>query len=64
MEDRDTAQGTTAPFGVVAIESGIHGVEEWADEGNLHGRTHDRTLSDDVGNCTRAAVSNAAPETQ
>lgn len=59
VEDRNTAQGAAAPLGMITVESRIHGVEKWADEGKLHGRSLNRTFPDDVGNCLRALVSNA-----
>jgi hypothetical protein len=59
VEDRNTAQGTAAPLGMITVEPRIHGVEEWADEGKLHGRSLNRALPDDVGNCLGALVSNA-----
>jgi len=53
VKDRNTAQRTTAPFGMVAVESGVHGIEEGANEGKLHGRALDRTFPDDVCNCAK-----------
>jgi hypothetical protein len=63
VEDRNAAERTAAPLGMIAVESRVHGVEEGADEGNLHGRSDDRALSDDIGNYTKAAVSDVTPDT-
>lgn len=64
VEDGNAAERTAAPFGMVTVESGVHGIEEWADEGNLHGGTDDRTLPDDIGNYTEAVVSVVTPNTR
>jgi hypothetical protein len=50
VEDRNTAERTAAPFGMVTVKSRVHGIEEWADEGNLHGGTDNRALPDNIGN--------------
>lgn len=59
MEDRNTAQGTAAPLGMITVKSRIHGVKKWADEGKLHGRALNRTFPNDIGNYLGVLVSNA-----
>jgi hypothetical protein len=61
VEDRNTAERTAAPFGMVTVKSRVHGIEEWADEGNLHGGTDNRALPDNIGNYTKSMVSAVAP---
>lgn len=51
VEDGDTAQLTTVPFGLVLGELGIHGLEEGAHERNLVGRTNDIALEVVVLDC-------------
>jgi hypothetical protein len=59
VEDRNTAQGTAAPLSMITVESRIHRVEEWADEGKFHSRALNGAFPDDVGDCLGALVSNA-----
>lgn len=48
VEDGNTAQGTRQPFRVVLLELGVDRFEEGADEGDLHGGTHDGALVEDI----------------
>lgn len=35
MEDRDAAERTAGPFGIVLLKLGVHGLQEGANEGHL-----------------------------
>lgn len=57
VEDRNTAEGTAEPFGVIFLELGVHGFQEGTDEWHLEGRADDRTLVPDVADCSQFHVS-------
>lgn len=55
MEDRNTTERSTCPFGLVLIEFGVHRLEEWTHERELEVRANNGSLLPDVA-CYFASV--------
>lgn len=51
VEDRDAAQGTALPLGIVLLELGVHGLQERTNEGLLESRANNAPLVQKVANC-------------